>query len=243
MRRYRFLHALIIVLTMTAVVRSQEVEPRHAVGDQGAREGTVATREEQAPFDDDGGRVFIVKRDAGIQDGLRYHGGAVISAPRQYNIFLGSGWADRTLRGREKSFSNLLQTSGADAAQGLARYGVQNIFLPSQTIEQPFEFSPDWSVSDLRIQSVLAEMFSMGAVLSPSPDAIYVLFLPPGVNSKLGSMIGGKHYAAYHNFFHAEQGEVHYVVVPFEPDVKTARSVAARAVSEAAMNPAGDGWY
>jgi hypothetical protein len=242
MRRYRFLYALIIALSMTAVARSQE-EPRHAVGEQGAREGIVAVREEQAPFDDDGGRVFIVKRDAGAQDGLRYHGGAVISEPRQYNIFLGSGWADRTLRVREKSFSNLLQTSGADAAQGLARYGVQNIFLPSQSVEQPFDFSPEQTISDLRIQSVLSEMFSTGAVQAPSPDAIYVVFLPPGVHSKLGSMIGGKHYAAYHNFFHAEQGEVHYVVVPFEPDMKTARSVAARAVSEAAMNPAGDGWY
>jgi hypothetical protein len=242
MRRYRFLHALIIVLSMTAVARSQD-EPRHAVGEQGAREGIAATREEQAPFDDDGGRVFIVGRNAGARDGLRYHGGAVISAPRQCNIFLGSGWADRTLRGREKSFSDLLQTSGGDAAQGLARYGVQNIFLPSQTIEQPFDFSTEQAISDLRIQSVLSEMFNAGTVQSPAPDAIYVVFLPPGVNSKLGSMIGGKHYAAYHNFFHAEQGEVHYVVVPFEPDVKTARSVAARAVGEAAMNPAGDGWY
>jgi hypothetical protein len=242
MKRYRFLHALIVALAITAVAQSQE--QRHAVS-EGAQEGPVATREVQPAFDDDGGRVFIVKRDAAqIQDGLSYHGGAVISAPRQLNIFLGSGWANKSLRGREKSFSSLLQTAGGDAAQGaLARYGVENIFLLSQTIEQPFDFSPDQPVSDLRIQAALTEMLNTGTALSPAPDAIYVVFLPPGVNSKLGSMISGKHYAAYHNFFHSEQGEVYYVVVPFEPDVKVARSIAARAVGEAAMNPTGEGWY
>jgi hypothetical protein len=243
MKRYRFLHALIIALTMTAVARSQEL--RQVMSEQETRNEAVATRGELPAFDDDGGRVFIVKRAAAqIQDGLSYHGGAVISEPRQLNIFLGGGWADKSLRGREKSFSSLLQTAGGDTAQGaLARYGVKNIFLPSQSIEQPFDFSIDQPVSDLRIQAVLSEMFNMGAVASPAPDAIYVVFLPPGLNSKLGLMIGGKHYAAYHNFFHAEQGEVYYVVVPFEPDVKVAQSVAARAVGEAAMNPTGEGWY
>jgi hypothetical protein len=199
----------------------------------------------QPAFDDDGGRVFIVKRDAAqIHDALSYHGGPVISAPRQLNIFLGGGWAEKSLRGREKSFSSLLQTASGDAAQeAFARYGVENIFRPSQSIEQPFDFSSDQPVSDLRIQSVLAEMIKTGAVQSPTRDAVYMVFLPPGVNSKLGSMVSGKHYAAYHNFFHSEQGEVYYVVVPFEPDVKVARSMAARALSEAAMNPTGEGWY
>jgi hypothetical protein len=99
------------------------------------------------------------------------------------------------------------------------------------------------TVSDLQIRATLEEMFRTGAVRGPDADTVYVVFLPPGVGSKLGEMIGGKHYAAYHNFFHAEQGEVRYVVVPFEPQSKVAGRVAARALVEAALNPTGGGWY
>ena len=67
--------------------------------------------------------------------------------------------------------------------------------------------------------------------------------LPPEISSTLGSMIGGKHFTAYHNFFHGEQGEVRHVVVPFEPQEKLAKQFAARALIETALNPTGNGWY
>jgi hypothetical protein len=114
---------------------------------------------------------------------------------------------------------------------------VKNIYVPSESQEQPLDFSAGATVSDLQIRTALEEMFKAGTVRGPDADTTSVVFLPPGVNSKLGEMIGGKHFAAYHNFFHAEQGEARYVVVPFEPQVKLAGQTAARALVEAALHP------
>src|SRR5205807_2193537 len=161
-----------------------------------------------------------------------------------YNIFLGSDWSDQALRQREAAFSNLLLQTNKGAEQvSIESYGVKNTFLPSENQERSFAFSSDQTISDLRIQNALQDMCNAGDIQRTGPDIIYVVFLPPGISSTLGSMIGGKHFAAYHNFFHHEQGEVHYVVVPFEPDVKLSKQVAARAVLEAALNPTGNGWY
>lgn len=217
-------------------------EPSRAVVGQGGAEAGAAV--EQPLFDDDGGRVFVVRRDAGALAGLRYHGGEVIAEPRQYNIFLGGAWKEPGLRRREAGFSNLLSRAGAGAGQlSLDGYGVKNIYLPSESQEQPFDFSADRIISDLQIRAALEGMFRTGAIRGPDADTVYVVFLPPGVGSKLGEMLGGKHYAAYHNFFHAEQGEVRYAVVVFEPQSKVAVQPAARALIEAALNPTGGGWY
>jgi hypothetical protein len=86
-------------------------------------------------------------------------------------------------------------------------------------------------------------MFENGTLGEPNPNVVYVLFLAPGIRSTLGSMIGGKHYAAYHNFFHLKGAEIHYAVVPFEADSATIQATAKRVLIEAAVNPAGSGWY
>src|SRR5260370_31276633 len=59
------------------------------------------------------------------------------------------------------------------------------------------------------------------------------------MRSTLGSMFAGKHYAAYHNFFNTVGMKLHYVVVPFEADRKTATQIAFRALVAAALNPTG----
>ena len=229
-----------MVVVLAGVARAQE--PSRAVVGQGEAEAGAAV--EQPLFDDDGGRVFVVRRDAGAPTGLHYHGGEVIAEPRQYNIFLGGAWAEPGLRRREATLSNLLSREGAGVDQlPLDGYGVKNVYAPSESLEQAFDFPADRVISDLQIRAALEEMFRTGAIRGPDADTVYVVFLPPGVGSKLGEMLGGKHYAAYHNFFHAEQGEVRYAVVVFEPQSKLAGQAATRALVEAALNPIGDGWY
>lgn len=229
-----------MIVVLAGAVGAQE--PSRAVAGQGGAEAGAAV--EQPLFDDDGGRVFVVRRDGGALAGLRYHGGEVIAEPRQYNIFLGGAWSEPGLRRREATFSNLLSTAGAGADQlPLDGYGVRNVYAPSESREQAFDFPAGGTVSDLQVRAALEGMFRSGAIRGPDADTVYVVFLPPGVNSKLGEMLGGKHYAAYHNFFHAEQGEVRYAVVVFEPQSKQAGQAAARALLEAALNPTGGGWY
>src|SRR5215471_9255516 len=65
-------------------------------------------REEQAVFDDDGGRVFIVQRRLGQLDNLSYHGGPIISEPRQYSIFMGGAWAHAAYAARKTSLIDLM---------------------------------------------------------------------------------------------------------------------------------------
>jgi hypothetical protein len=50
-------------------------------------------------------------------------------------------------------------------------------------------------------------------------------------------------YAAYHNFVNLEAGEIHYVVVPFHNDADRHAAAAARAFTETALNPSGQGWF
>jgi hypothetical protein len=239
-RKGLILKAAAMMVVLAGVAGAQE--PSRAVtGQEGAEAGAAV---EQPLFDDDGGRVFVVRRDAGALTGLRYHGGEVIAEPRQYNIFLGGAWSEPGLRRREAAFSDLLSREGAGADQlSLDGYGVRNAYAPSESREQTFDFPADRVISDLQIRAALEGMFRTGAIRGPDADTVYVVFLPPGVNSKLGEMLGGKHYAAYHNFFHAEQGEVRYAVVVFEPQPKVAVRTAARALLEAALNPTGGGWY
>lgn len=227
-----------MMIILAGVVAAQE--PSRAVVGQGEAEAGAAV--ERPLFDDDGGRVFVVGRNAGALAGLRYHGGEVIAEPRQYNIFLGGAWSEPGLRRREAAFSNLLSQAGADQLP-LDGYGVRNVYAPSESREQPFDFPAGGTISDLQIRAALEKMFRSGAIHGPDADTVYVVFLPPGVGSKLGEMLGGKHYAAYHNFFHAELGEVRYAVVVFEPQSKVAVQTAARALVEAALNPTGGGWY
>ena len=238
MRKYLLLNALLVGFSLIGITRAQDSRPNP----QALPESSSATLE-QPLFDDDGGRVFIVRRNPGALTTLRHHGGAVISQPQQYNIFLGSGWSDPGLRQREAVFANLLSNKGIRVDQlALESYGVKNTFLPSGSYEQPYDFSSDHSISDLQVRRVLEEMLETRTIQG-GLNYIYIVFLPPGVNSKLGSMIGGKHFTAYHNFFHAKPDVINYVVLPFEPEMKVARQSAARALIGATVNPTGDGWY
>jgi len=235
-------NAVLVGFALTATAHAQVSRPAVIEKNDAAEASPPSV--EQPVFDDDGGRVFIVKRDPGARGSLHYHGGDVISQPQQYNIFLGGAWSDSELRRRKTAFSSLLSQTEKGAEQvTLDTYGVTNTFLPSQNQEQPFDFSRDQSISDLQIQAALEAMLKTGAIQGQTPNTIYVVFLPPGISSTLGSMIGGKHFSAYHNFFHGEQGEVRYVVVPFEPQEKLAKQVAARALIETVFNPTGNGWY
>ena len=72
-------------------------------------------------------------------------------------------------------------------------------------------------------------------------NTIYVVFLPPGVQSTVGSAVGARDYLAYHSHFHSDYGEVHYVVVPFSADVQLEKRAAARSILETSLNQRGSG--
>src|SRR5256885_502854 len=144
MKKHLVLKAVLVGLSLVGMTQAQEsrsIEP------------ASSTPVEQAIFDDDGGRVFIVGRNVGVLGSLRYHGGEVISQPEQFNIFLGSAWSGPSLQKRETVFANLLSQKGLGVDQlAVESYGVKNTFLPSGSYEQPYDFSTDHSVSDIQVR-------------------------------------------------------------------------------------------
>lgn len=211
---------LLMMIAIAATTRAQE-RPDEA---------------QQAVTNDDGGTAFIVRMfqlNSVVKIGRPIEGDI-----EQYSIFLGSGWADTDLRGREPELSKLLisirEHFQPDESEGL---GIRNRLAPTFSQEK-LDIPGNRNVSDLEIQKVLAGMFKDGMLQPPRAGAIYMLFLDPGLHSTLGALVAEKHYLAYHTFFNVSGARVHYVVVPYQADLQAARQIALRAFIVAAANPA-----
>ena len=219
---------LILLAVMALAAGAQAQEPR-------SRE---ASNEQQSVTNDDRGRAFIIERDSGPLSGPTNPRRSVISDPQQYSIFLGAGWATQALREREAELANLLMNVRDQATlNALNESGVKNTFGPTSSREQLADLNGN--ISDLEIQKILGAMIKDGSLPRSGANTIYVIFLDPEMHSTLGTMFAGKHYAAYHNFFNAAGTKLHYVVVPFEADRKTATQIALRTLVAAALNPTG----
>jgi hypothetical protein len=209
-----------------------------AAGAQAQTGSREASNEQRSVTNDDRGRAFIIERDSGPLPGSTKPRRSVISEPQQYSIFLGAGWATQALREREAELANLLMNVRDQATlNALNESGVKNTFGPTSSLEQLEDL--DGNISDLEIQKILGAMIKDGSLPRSGANTIFVIFLDPEMHSTLGTMFAGKHYAAYHNFFNAAGMKLHYVVVPFEADRKTATQIALRALVAAALNPTG----
>jgi hypothetical protein len=219
---------LLVMAAVSAGVQAQQLKPAESSGVQ-----------PQSVTNDDRGRAYIV---SGEMQPLPAPGNRdrVIVEPRQYSVFLGKGWEKASLRSREPELANLLAHI-SDQAQlsALDERGIKNLFAATSSQEKSDDVPGDHTISDLAIQSLLAGMLKEGSLQRPDVSAIYVVFLDPDLRSTLGTMIAGKHYVAYHNFFNASGMKIHYVVVPFEANQKTAYHIALRAFLAAALNPSG----
>jgi hypothetical protein len=227
--RYSFL--IVSLLLVAGTARAQQPEDKTPLSDA-----------VQAVIDDDGGRAFIVNSKLkSLTQFKRLPGGATLSAPQQYTIFLGSRWATPSLRAREGKLSNLLSSiQNQPDVNKLNSLGINNLFGPTDGQEVLIPFNDDDKVSDIGIKTILAGLVSDGSLPVADRTTIYVVYLQPELRSTLGSLTGRKHYLAYHQFLNIGGERLHYVVVPFEPDVDTAKAIALRALVAAALNPSGD---
>lgn len=216
---------LLVIIALVSGVQAQEPKPRNPDGQSGVT-------------NDDGGRAFIIDRDSALLPAAANRSQTPIAAPQQHSVFLGSRWATPELRVREPELANLLSNINDQATiQTLNESGIKDFFGPTTTREKLDDLSG--RVSDLEIQAVLGGMLKDGSLPAPNPNTIYIVFLDPKLNSTLGTLFAGKHYAAYHNFLNAGGSKLHYVVVPFEPDRKVAGQISLRALIAAALNPDG----
>lgn len=227
--RYSFL--IVSLLFAAGTARAQQPEDKAPVNDA-----------VQAVIDDDGGRAFIVNSKLKSLTQLRrLPGAAALTAPQQYTIFLGSRWATPALRARESSLNNLLSSvQNQHDISKLNNLGINNLFGPTYSQEVLTQFPPDEKLSDISIRTILLGLVGEGSLPKAERSTIYVIFLQPDLRSTLGTLTGRKHYLAYHQFLNVGGERLHYVVVPFEPDVVTAKAIALRALVAAALNPKGE---
>lgn len=221
---------LLVCILFSVSVQAQEARPPETSDNQ-----------PQSVTNEDRGRAFIITGDTQPLSPAASHR-RVIVAPQQHSVFLGKGWETGSLRAREPELANLLAgISDQTQLNALDQRGVKNVYAATASQERTDQVAGDRSISDLEIQSLLSGMLKDGSLKLPNPSTIYVIFLDPGLRSTLGTMIAGKHYLAYYNFFNASAMRIHYVVVPFEANRETASQVALRALLAAALNPDGPG--
>ena len=190
---------------------------------------------EEAVTNEDGGRSYLVLPAAGPLVGLAKPG-AGIGDLQQHSIFLGSGWADPSLRARESRLSSLLAMIHDHAQMDeIAQAGFTNRFGPTFTLEK-LDVTDNRKISDLEIQDILAGLFANGPLTEPQADSVYIVFLDPGLQSTLRSLTAGKHYLAYHSFFNASGSRIHYAVVPYQADSTAAYQIALRTLVVAALH-------
>jgi hypothetical protein len=212
-------------------------------------------------FDDDGGKVQFVPADLSAAAEKKFHGGAVMTQVRQVSIFLGSGWADSQVRERQSTLRDVAAgnagapTAGAPTAgapmAGAMTAGAAMAELRQHKIRtasaaphvEDFADLSKTTLNDLDIQRRLSAMLESKAIPAPAASTVYVVFLAPEVSSTLGGLKAGTDYLAYHNVVNLEAGEIRYVVVPFHQNAGDHRTAAARAFSETALNPNGQGWF
>ncbi|HVG90633.1 MAG TPA: hypothetical protein VNB54_03995 [Alphaproteobacteria bacterium] len=192
-------------------------------------------------FDDDGGKAQIVPVDFSVAGPKTFHGGPVLASAQQVSIFLGAGWGDSQIRGRESSLLDVTASVGNTHVAELKQHSIKTLRAAPQV--EDFTDLSQSKVNDLTIQQKLSDMLKSKAIPAPAPGTVYVFFLAPSIQSTLGGLKGGIDYAPYHNFVNLEAGEIHYVVVPFHENAATHSAAATRAFAETALNPNGQGWF
>jgi len=182
--------------------------------------------------DDDGGVVQIVP--VGLTPtGTRKAGTtAAMKSVQQVSVFLGSAWAEQSVRSREASLADL--TGHAHLAP-LQNHNVS--VLPAAPSVEDFA-DLKGPVNDLTIQNKLVEMLESKALPAPDASTVFVVFLSPGTKLTVGNHTAGVHFAAYHNLVHVEAGELRYVVVPFNENASHQATAASLAIVDTVFNPA-----
>ena len=182
--------------------------------------------------DDDDGQVQLVASET-ARIRARQHGGDLLCVPRQYDVFVGTGW--QTAHSARTSLARV--TARINAATLCST----TVPVAIPTVRE-YTGSMDSKLSDLKIQALLNSMIERHTVPAPGANALYVLFLDQSSRLSIGEFQSGVEFLAYHNHFHADKGEVRYIVVPFDSDLKREKRTTALAILDALNYPDGPPW-
>jgi len=220
----RLASTLFVIAASVFAASAQQVKP------------LVVSPDQPVP-NDDRGQAFILTADLQPLSSFGHLRKTSNFEPQQYSIFVGERWTDPAMQLRETRLQSLLANVSNEADLiALEEIGIKNRFGPTASLEQAAA-SPE-PFTDLGAQRMIAALLSEGLLPRPNSKAIYVIFLDAGRESTLGSLVGGKHFAAYHGVFNSSGARIRYAVVPFTADEATAYQIALRIFVAAALRPA-----
>jgi hypothetical protein len=185
---------------------------------------------------------------------LTYRGGPLLSAVQTFAFFWGDGWQDLPQAGEMPQviqFFDYIVTSSLVDQLGEYSADGNKIGHGANLGATPVAATLGQSVDDSAIQTLIQqELSTNSAVPQPTPDALYFVFLPPGVAVSLGAGSSCSTFCGYHNDIN---GQIFYAVVPY-PDctgcagalsvLDAITSTASHELCEAITDPIpGLGWY
>lgn len=168
---------------------------------------------------------------------LKAGGKREIPEPHQYSVFVGKTWQTERLHARERELSNLLSADELVGLEVLDTLGWRDLYAPKGYEERPIDVATAGTISDLKIQSILRDVVKGAVPDLSAAGTIVVVYLEPGLSVKLGTMLGGKHFSTYHNEFNRAGKAIRYVVVPYDPSLKTAAERGLAGFVSAVLDP------
>jgi hypothetical protein len=186
---------------------------------------------------------------------LTYRNGPLLAAVQVFTIFWGSAWQQPPQNDfvqRINQFFDFILTSAL--LDQLAEYSVPSRQIGHGTrIGTTILTAPDpgSSVEDSAIQKMLQQEISTGtAVPAPTPNTLYFVMLPPGVQVVQGGSASCQAFCGYHE---AINSNIFYAVMPYPgcsgctggfPAFDALTSTTSHELCEAITDPIpGQGWY
>src|SRR5438552_2171738 len=109
--------------------------------------------------DEDGGQIRILPVTS-LGNKSLVGRAAVIKSPMQESMFLGSGWADASVRGREGQLSQLLQQPAVASREDVKKSGMKAPVVSGGIQEEIVDLTQGTAITDLQIQARLANWIS-----------------------------------------------------------------------------------
>jgi len=185
---------------------------------------------------------------------LTYRNGPLLTSVQVFTIFWGSAWQQAPqsdLLTRTNQFFDFILSSAL--LDQLGEYSVpgqkisHGLLTGTHTLVAP---DPGKSVQDSAIQQMLQTQISAGAFPASTPDTLYFVFLPPGVQVVQGGAASCKVFCGYHD---AINNNIFYAVMPYPgcagclggvADFDALTSTTSHELCEAITDPIpGQGWY
>jgi hypothetical protein len=186
---------------------------------------------------------------------LTYRNGPLLAAAEVFTIFWGADWQASNyaaLSAQINQFFDYILTSAL--IDQLSEYNVPGwtighgkrtgtLVLTEPALKQ--------SVSDTAIQHMLQQQIAGNAALPPpTPNALYFVYLAPGVRAVQGGSSSCQGFCGYHNDI---SGQIFYAVMPYPgcagctgnlSTFEAVTSVTSHELCEAITDPIpGQGWY